>query len=204
MKILCADSLISSCYCSCNEVGWNQDGAPQNEPTLISRLLAPSYEEVCEWPKHSLYLGLTLKQRQCGYFFPEKFGTTVPRPDVDFVNSAWKGWNISVDHLFFANGKSQSHCPCHQNLHSCSPPLAGDPWRDATVSADGSIAVSTALQPIAVSDGFHACDLITANAVDESVLAVQKQSLASMKEWLPPIPSNNQRRLSIHIEKDRM
>lgn len=61
----------------------------------------------------------------------------------------------------------------------------GDPWREATVSADGTHFPSTSWQPIAVGDGFHCSDLLTDNAdVDETVLAVQQQGLAAMKEWL--------------------
>lgn len=44
---------------------------------------------------------------------------------------------------------------------------------------------STSSQPIAISDGFHCSDLITDNgAVDSTVLAVQKQGLATIKNWL--------------------
>lgn len=63
--------------------------------------------------------------------------------------------------------------------------LAGDPWREATKSADGMNFASTSWEPIAISDGFHCSDLLTRNAqVDATVAAVQTQALASMKEWL--------------------
>ena len=63
--------------------------------------------------------------------------------------------------------------------------LTGDPWREATKSADGTNFQSTPWEPIAISDGFHCSDLLTRNAqVDETVAAVQTQALASMKEWL--------------------
>ena len=62
---------------------------------------------------------------------------------------------------------------------------AGDPWRGATVSADGLSIASTNTQPIGVSDGFHCSDLITKNGqVDATVLVVQKQGLAAIKGWL--------------------
>ncbi len=61
----------------------------------------------------------------------------------------------------------------------------GDPWRDATVSADGTHFPSTPSQPIAVSNGFHCSDLIVlAGEDDPTVLAVQKRALVSMKTWL--------------------
>lgn len=63
--------------------------------------------------------------------------------------------------------------------------LAGDPWRESTVSADGATTRSTNEQPIAVGDGFHCSDLITENgSVDPTVLAVQQRSLTFMKTWL--------------------
>ena len=60
-----------------------------------------------------------------------------------------------------------------------------DPWRDATVRADGVYVASTALQPIAEGDGFHCSDLIMANgAVDATVAAVQDEALGYMRAWL--------------------
>ncbi|EKM56364.1 uncharacterized protein PHACADRAFT_253438 [Phanerochaete carnosa HHB-10118-sp] len=132
----------------CNQVGFLQEGAPENHPTVVTRLVQPSYDE-----------------RQCTYFFPQAFSQP-PVPNVQSVNSAYKGWNVSIDRLFFANGQR-------------------DPWREATVSADGATSVSTAEQPIAVGDGFHCSDLISDNgAVDPTVLAVQQRGLASIKAWL--------------------
>lgn len=32
---------------SCNEVGYFQEGAPKNWPSLVTRLVQPSYDEVC-------------------------------------------------------------------------------------------------------------------------------------------------------------
>ena len=63
--------------------------------------------------------------------------------------------------------------------------MIGDPWREATVSADGHVLASTAQQPIAEGNGFHCSDLISDNgAVDSTVLAVQKQGLATIGGWL--------------------
>ncbi|KAF8827103.1 hypothetical protein HHX47_DHR5000888 [Lentinula edodes] len=82
------------------------------------------------------------------------------------VNKQYTGWNVSVDRLFFANGQR-------------------DPWREATVSADGVDVASTNTQPIAIGDGFHCSDLLTsAGTVDKTVRAVQTEALSFMKTWL--------------------
>ncbi|CAL1700044.1 unnamed protein product [Somion occarium] len=132
----------------CNEVGYFQEGAPLGHPTLVTRLVQPPYDE-----------------RQCSLMFPKAF----PRPPVPKaaqVNKKYKGWNVKVDRLFFANG--------HR-----------DPWREATVSADGVNVKSTPSQPVAISDGFHCSDLSTANGnVDDTVKQVQQQALTTIKTWL--------------------
>ncbi|TFK90871.1 peptidase S28 [Polyporus arcularius HHB13444] len=106
-------------------------------------------------------------ERQCPYWFPEKFANqTHPVPNVDATNKAYDGWFVKEKHLFFANGKR-------------------DPWREATVAADGTHFQSTPEQPLALSDGFHCSDLSTPNAnVDSTVLAVQQQALKSIAGWL--------------------
>ena len=60
----------------------------------------------------------------------------------------------------------------------------GDPWRDATVSSDFHTRQSTDSQPIAISDGFHGSDLISAAGVDPTILAVQQEALSKIEEWL--------------------
>jgi hypothetical protein len=63
--------------------------------------------------------------------------------------------------------------------------MPGDPWRGATVSADGLSIPSTPSQPIVVADGFHCSDLSTrAASVDQTIAAVQKQALGYMSTWL--------------------
>jgi len=105
------------------------------------------------------------QERQCVNMFPEKFSSP-PSPSVSEVNKMYKGWNINVDRLFLANGLR-------------------DPWRDATVSADGLNKSNTTTQPIYESDGFHASDMLTANGeVDGTVYAVQRAGLEYMQKWL--------------------
>lgn len=80
----------------------------------------------------------------------------------------------------------------------------GDPWREATTSATLSPTSSTPSQPIAISDGFHCSDLITANAkVDGTVLGVQTQALAAMAGWLEGFePSHGKKRASVRLARE--
>jgi hypothetical protein len=97
--------------------------------------------------------------------FPAAFKAP-PNPRAAETNARYKGWDVQTERLFFANGKR-------------------DPWRDATVSAEGLHKASTPLQPIALSDGFHGDDMTTQSGmVDASLGAVQQQALAAMATWL--------------------
>ena len=78
----------------CNEVGYIQDAAPEGEPSLISRIVNPAYD-----------------LRQCVNFFPDYFPET-PVPNVNATNTAYKGWDVQEDRLFFANGISASRFAC--------------------------------------------------------------------------------------------
>ncbi|QRV89989.1 Serine carboxypeptidase S28 [Ceratobasidium sp. AG-Ba] len=129
-------------------VGFAQAGAPLGWPSAVSRLTVPPYD-----------------MRQCPYFYPKAFPK--PRlPNTLNINTKYKGWNVNVPRLFFANGKR-------------------DPWRQATVSSDFRNRKSTDLQPIAVSDGFHCSDLLARfGAADPTVLSVQKLALAYMTKWI--------------------
>ncbi|KAF9464843.1 peptidase S28 [Collybia nuda] len=132
----------------CNEVGYLQEGAPQGRPSLVTRLVQPDYD-----------------LRQCQQMFPAAFPTS-PVVQIDRTNRVYEGWNVRLNHLFFANG-------------------IRDPWKDATVSAEGLNVGSTPQQPIALGDGFHCSDLgASSGAADATVRAVQTQALASMKTWL--------------------
>lgn len=78
---------------------------------------------------------------------------------------------------------------------------AGDPWRDATVSAEGVNVKSTSSQPIGFGDGFHCSDLIVQNAVvDSTIAAVQTQALAFMKTWIAEWkPTKREEHDTVHI-----
>ncbi|THH17760.1 hypothetical protein EW146_g3119 [Bondarzewia mesenterica] len=143
----------------CNEVGFFQDAAPKGHPTIVSRLVQPAGDEARSCSP------LFFFRRQCELMFPAAFSKP-PVPDVQKTNEAYDGWNLRVDHLFFANGQR-------------------DPWREATVSADGLYVPSTASQPIAVGDGYHCSDLKSAaGEVDATVKKVQDEALQSIHAWL--------------------
>lgn len=151
----------------CNEVGFYQVSAPVGYPTLVSRLLQPEYDA-----------------KLCTYY-PEKFQIP-PVPTVDAVNQAYGGWNIDIDHIFFANGRR-------------------DPWLEATVSAQSSPYRANDTRPVGVSDGFHGSDLVTFNAfVDSTVAAVQNQGLAAIGAWLaefrPASTSGNETKVGFERE----
>ena len=76
--------------CSCNDVGYFQEGPPGlNQTAVVTRLVQPDYDE-----------------RQCAYFFPEQFGNnTLPVPNVAATNAFYHGWDVKVDRLFIANGQ---------------------------------------------------------------------------------------------------
>ncbi|KAH8995335.1 serine carboxypeptidase S28-domain-containing protein [Lactarius akahatsu] len=113
----------------------------------------------------SRLLNATYYERKCQQMFPEAFPRP-PVPNVDATNKAYGGYYLRAERLFTATGLR-------------------DPWRDATVSADGIHIESTPEQPIVESDGFHCSDLETANGLaDPTVLNVQTQALGYVKEWL--------------------
>ncbi|TDL23893.1 hypothetical protein BD410DRAFT_720031 [Rickenella mellea] len=72
----------------CNEIGLVQEGAPEGTPSIVTRLLKPSYDE-----------------RQCTYWFPEIYPDGPRPPKTNATNSKTQGWDVAIDRLFFANGK---------------------------------------------------------------------------------------------------
>ncbi|KAG6860254.1 hypothetical protein C0995_013704 [Termitomyces sp. Mi166 len=161
----------------CNEVGYLQvcpaaigpEGAPEGHPTLVTRLVQPPYD-----------------LRQCKLMFPGAFPEDV-NVQVNRTNELYKGWDVRLDRLFFANGMRKTILNTHDRNISIENVSfsTGDPWKDATVSAAGIDVPSTASQPIAVGDGFHCSDLLTmSGTVDATVRAVQTEALGFMKTWL--------------------
>ncbi|KAG7096411.1 hypothetical protein E1B28_003851 [Marasmius oreades] len=110
--------------------------------------------------------------RQCQSMFPDVFANTPPDMEggVKRTNQEFHGWDLQVDKLFFANG-------------------IRDPWREATVAAQGANRHSTPRQILGLSDGFHCSDLSTATGqVDGTVRDVQKKALEAFKGWLAEWP----------------
>ncbi|KAK0439522.1 peptidase S28 [Desarmillaria tabescens] len=103
--------------------------------------------------------------RDCVTTYPEAF-SEYPIPNVSRTNTLYGGWSVNNTRLFFANGKR-------------------DTWREATVSAVNSTAVSTETQPIRISNGFHASDLVMRLAApDPTIVAVQDAFIAYVESWL--------------------
>ncbi|VDC02128.1 unnamed protein product [Peniophora sp. CBMAI 1063] len=137
-------------WVKCNEVGWFQDAAPDDQPTIVSRTLQPSNQEL----------------RQCQYYFPEQFSDGEPSSaQILKTNDIYKGWDIDVQNVFFANG-------------------VRDVWRGATLSADSVVPPNIPPSHIGLHNGFHTSDLIVANNVDASVADVQGKGLEFIRQML--------------------
>ncbi|KAH9888524.1 peptidase S28 [Cubamyces lactineus] len=109
-------------------------------------------------------------QRQCGYRFPGAFPTNtttaIEVPNARGVNGAYQGWSTTTERLIFANG-------------------VNDPWREATVAADGSPNAGSDAQPHLLADGFHCSDmLIREGAASSKIKSVQDTALQYMQEWI--------------------
>ncbi|TFK66312.1 hypothetical protein BDN72DRAFT_961863 [Pluteus cervinus] len=72
----------------CKEVGWLQNGAPTDRPTLVSRLVPTTYD-----------------MRQCQQMFPEAFPEIPITADINNTNTVYAGWNAKIDRIFYANGQ---------------------------------------------------------------------------------------------------
>ncbi|CAK5262516.1 unnamed protein product [Mycena citricolor] len=134
----------------CNEVGFFQEASPLGKPSLVSRLIQPGYD-----------------LRQCQLMFPEAFPSPPNIPTAQ-TNRVYAGWNVSVPHLFLANGER-------------------DPWRYATLSAPGVTTKSTPEQPIVVGQGFHCGDLCAPSLVEADISGTDRSSKPPLK--LRPIPA---------------
>ncbi|KAK1225127.1 hypothetical protein PQX77_011942 [Marasmius sp. AFHP31] len=111
--------------------------------------------------------------RQCQLMFPDVFGSAAPDTEgnVEKINEKYGGWNLQVDRLFLTNGMR-------------------DPWKEASISAQGLNKPSTDRQVIMTSEGYHCSDLSTEiGALLPSVGAVQKKALETLKGWLAEWPS---------------
>ncbi|PIL26625.1 hypothetical protein GSI_11291 [Ganoderma sinense ZZ0214-1] len=134
----------------CTEFGFQQDGAPAGQPSIVSRVVTP------EW-------GL----RQCTYLFPGAFGDAAfASPNATGINAAYEGWDTTVENIVFASGTR-------------------DPWKEATVAAEGSTNPGSDAQPHLLSDGFHCSDmLIQEGAASASIKTVQDTAVSYIAQWI--------------------
>lgn len=150
----------------CNEpFAYWQDGAPNDTPSIVSRLINAQY-----W------------QRQCDLFFPPEDGFTYgssplhrPQRTVDTANAETYGWLLPskagpTTRLIWTNGQF-------------------DPWRTSGVSSEfrpGGPLVSTPAAPVQViPGGFHCSDLIARDAAaNDAVQAVVDNEIAQIKTWV--------------------
>lgn len=93
---------------TCTEVGFFQDGAPTNVPTIVSRLVQPAMDLV------SLYHDLTRShltsslQRTCLYMFGSNYKNGIATlPNTDATNTKYKGWNTTHPRIYFATGQRE-------------------------------------------------------------------------------------------------
>ena len=95
----------------------------------------------------------------------------------------YHGWNVMNNRMFVANGKRTSFL---RSFIACRTDFgAGDPWKDATLSAEQHVVASTPQQPIFIGDGFHCSDLIISEgAASEKIKAVQDTAVDYMTTWI--------------------
>ncbi len=132
----------------------------------------------------------TCTQRQCGYHFPGAFGSNsaVATPNAVGLNNLYQGWNTTAQRLIFANGIRES--PHLRLLSVISDEVVviirlGDPWREATVAADGTTNAGSDMQPHLLSDGFHCSDLLVREgAASAKVKSVQDSAVSYMAKWI--------------------
>ena len=183
----------------CDEpFGYWQDGAPEGQPTLVSRLVTASY-----------YI------RQCSMYFPEgpggeTYGIAKGRTESQ-VNAYTGGWNIdNTTRLIYVNGDYGMPSPSPPNLAQSCPStdslISTDPWRTASVSSHelrpGGALESTERVPVnIVPGGFHVSDAITENGrVNAGVQAAIDREVGQLVEWVGEwygedrIPGNGKRK----------
>ncbi|RDX48552.1 peptidase S28 [Lentinus brumalis] len=114
----------------------------------------------------SRHLTAQYNERGCQYDFPGAFEGPKKLSILNAlaVNKAYGGWNVTTDRLIFANGQR-------------------DPWREATVAADGASFPKNDLQPHLLSDGFHCSDMLASEGKSKAVKEVQDKAVEYMTKW---------------------
>jgi hypothetical protein len=140
-------------WMTCNEpFGYWQDGAPQDRPSIVSRLSTQEYWE-----------------RQCRLFFPPEdgvaYGLSAGRT-FDALNDFTGGWNINgTQRLLFVNGQ---YDPWR------------DAGVSSAFRPSGPLQSTTELPVLVVPGGFHCTDLSSKNGAFNP--GVQKTIDAGVKQ----------------------
>ncbi|RFU34920.1 hypothetical protein B7463_g1407, partial [Scytalidium lignicola] len=143
----------------CSGFDWWQEGAPQNQPSIVSRLLTSEYYS-----------------NQCNLYFPPENGYTYPENvnssiNTHSVNKYTEGWGLdNTTRLIWTNGEF-------------------DPWRPAGMSSTsrpGGPLASAPEHPVQIiPGGFHCSDLLLSNAeANEGVQQVVDSEVAQIVQWV--------------------
>ncbi|EFX01073.1 serine-type peptidase [Grosmannia clavigera kw1407] len=142
----------------CNEpFGFWQDGAPDDMPTIVSRLSTKAYWE-----------------RQCALYFPTEDGYTYGQASgatADKFNAYGGGWSVeNRTRLIWTNGEFDPW----KDATMSSENRPGGPL------------VSTSDQPVnVIPAGVHCSDLIYDNGLDNAgAMAVIQKEIAVIKAWV--------------------
>ncbi|KDQ15604.1 hypothetical protein BOTBODRAFT_624461 [Botryobasidium botryosum FD-172 SS1] len=130
-------------------------GAPYPSPTLVSRLITPTYYN-----------------RQCSNWFPKTFPTsTSAEPRTWDVNAKYGGWNLTAPRVFFVNGKRDPwrEATVSSDLLTDLPSI-NDSERGGPL--------------IVLHDGYHCNDIRMKNAIDPSIARVHYIALQYFKKWV--------------------
>ncbi|THW68098.1 serine carboxypeptidase [Aureobasidium pullulans] len=144
-------------WMTCNEpFGYYQTGAPEDRPTIISRLSTPEY-----WI------------RQCPLMFPASNNTVVGLSrgaTAAQVNAKNKGWNNYSPGLLYVNG---DYDPWREASVS------------SDFRPEGKLQSTTKNPVVIVPGGFHTSDLVTQNAkANAGAKAAIDEAVGIMKGWV--------------------
>jgi hypothetical protein len=150
-------------WMTCNEpFGYWQTGAPEDRPSLVSRLVDPEY-----WI------------RQCGLFFPdgpegETYGIKEGKTEEE-VNDYTGGWDIvNTTRLLYVNGEFD---PWREASVS------------SDIRPGGPLNSTEKVPVYMVPGGIHVSDLVTKNGdVNAGVRAVQDKVVAQLSAWVDEFP----------------
>jgi len=150
-------------YYLCNQpFGYWQDGAPQNQPTIVSRLIDVHYYT-----------------RQCGLYFPTvdgySYGIAEGATEAE-VNAYTKGWDFTnTTRLLWVEGQADPW----REATVASDYRPGGPLQS---TPDAPVLV--------IPGGRHCSDVDVENGrVNAGVAAVQAQEVAYLKKWVAEWPA---------------